>query len=1208
MKKHKPPIPLQQRKQQVSEILDRDYPDMNPLARDLLLKYPEVVHLDNVPFVGTSTVSHKIIYTGPVYWNRQYRTPHVLAEDIKREISRLIQEGIIEPSESEFNNAILPVAKTDPVTGKLKLRIVADFRSLNKSILVDRLPISDIQDLLNKLDGVQYVSVLDAASGYLQINLEPESQKYTAFRYDNKAYTYKKLAFGLGSAPSTYIRLMNVVLSGLSSCFCYMDDIIIFSKTKEEHLQTLDLVLKRFSFHGLELSLKKSNFIKKEVEYLGFTVSRDGLKTAPKTLKPMLNIELPTNLTEARRLCSLFSFYRRFIKNYASIAEPLVNLTRGHGTAKGTSTKVTPTRECAEALEKLKESLRKDVCLKYPNFSKPFIVTSDGSLSGLGAHLAQLDDKGHQRPLAFASRALHGSERNYPPVELECLAIVYALKQFRHVILGYAIDVFTDHKPLIYLMKHVDPTSRLYRYQLSLLEYNIRNIDYIQGTDNSVADYLSRFSLGADEDLNPTVVCHSDSAMAGATPPSYQYDQAETLKPRDDTLVVICGNARNLTEPEIGPELSPVKQIFSQLYETRQAIEPDLDVATRNSCPDVGEVTYIQDNGNKYAIIFTNLLDKPVKHSKKINLAKQMAAHPVLIAEGFKFKLKADNTHVRDYYFMAGLEEIIKYCSEFPSIKRVMLLWPHSVGTFEYEGKRMKNTISHLNHFGYALWQQNKKLTVVGQPDVNLEDIDMFCNAASLEATSKVTKEKLNLDLIIKEQATDKGVQEILSKMLNSQDVKEEYWQNDGILFKIDTNASRDDTARVYIPTSLTELVLNMYHDQSAHQGMAKTHMQCSSQVYWPNMQKDIKQYIAKCLLCVQAKCSVNRRVMSGHLLLPPHANHTLAIDLLGSLPRTGKHDQCIIAVCAYSRYVRVLPLQNGTAARVIDALNLIFSWQSKCQVIISDNAGCFKSNKFKEYLDELEIEHHFITPYNPQSNLAERSIRNVLSVLRVLSQNRPRNWDEHLPTVCDAINVGFNLSLQERPFYFFYGRDPTPNENFLNRTMTEITPSELFSRTKYSFETVEKILTEEHSKEDKKLMSSGRLTSYEIGDIVFVQRNFVNEPAYKILYPYTGPYRVVKIIGNTVDLVNLSNGQPRRCAMRNIKIYKIDDLTKTNHPNVNKKISLQSNNPDELAILENAPAEYPKQKIKNKNPVNPRPYNLRSKREVNVIYKIPNI
>ena len=136
-----------------------------------------------------------------------------------------------------------------------------------------------------------------------------------------------------------------------------------------------------------------------------------------------------------------------------------------------------------------------------------------------------------------------------------------------------------------------------------------------------------------------------------------------------------------------------------------------------------------------------------------------MAAHPALRAEGFKFKLKADNIHVRDYYFMAGLEEIIKNCSELPCIKRVMLLWPHSVGTFEYEGKRMKNTISHINHFGYALWQQDIKLTVVGQPDVNLEDIDMFCNSASLEATSKVTKEKLTLNIIIEEQAKNKGVQ-----------------------------------------------------------------------------------------------------------------------------------------------------------------------------------------------------------------------------------------------------------------------------------------------------------------------------------------------------------------------------------------------------------------------------------------------------------------
>ena len=221
-----------------------------------MLKYLETVHLEDMPYVGAKTVEHCIVYEGPVFFNRQYRTPHVLKDDIQKEVDRLIKEDLIEGAESEFNNAYLPVAKRDLATGKLKLRLVLDLRKFNENIAVDRLPISDINDLLNELHGAKYLTVLDAASGYLQISLTKDSRKYTAFRHHNNAYQYKRMCFGLGSAPSTWIRFMNLVTSGLSNVFCYMDDILIYSNTMEEHLKTLNLVLKRFSYHGLELSLK----------------------------------------------------------------------------------------------------------------------------------------------------------------------------------------------------------------------------------------------------------------------------------------------------------------------------------------------------------------------------------------------------------------------------------------------------------------------------------------------------------------------------------------------------------------------------------------------------------------------------------------------------------------------------------------------------------------------------------------------------------------------------------------------------------------------------------------------------------------------------------------------------------------------------------------------------------------------------------------
>lgn len=264
-----------------------------------------------------------------------------------------------------------------------------------------------------------------------------------------------------------------------------------------------------------------------------------------------------------------------------------------------------------------------------------------------------------------------------------------------------------------------------------------------------------------------------------------------------------------------------------------------------------------------FAIIVTNLLDRPNQGTEKTKLSKIIANNAELVTEGFQFKLKVDNMHVRDYYFMAELERIIKYCSENPNIKKVQLLWPHSNGVFTHEGRRMKNMISHMSHIGYALWQRGVQLSVVGQPEVGMEEIDLFCNATFVEAEPKIIKEKLNLDLIKLEQNKDEKIQKILKELKSNEKLAEEYWVKDEMLFKIDTKATRDDTACLCIPDSLVDLVLKLHHDQSAHPGMAKTNMQCKSQIYWPSMVKDIQKYISKCIICVQAKCSVNRKVMS---------------------------------------------------------------------------------------------------------------------------------------------------------------------------------------------------------------------------------------------------------------------------------------------------------------------------------------------------------
>ena len=489
--KHRPKIPIAKRRKLVEELINKECPDINIMAKNLILKYPETIHIPGIPYVGTKSVCHRIVYSGPVFFNRQYRVPQILEADIQAEIDRLLSEDLIECSESPYSNAFLPVTKIDPKSGKLKICVCLDLRSLNKGVQIDRLCIQNIQDLLNKLSGCKYLTVLDAASGYLQIPMTYESKPFTAFRYNNTCYVHNTMPFGLGSAPSTYIRFMNIVTSNIPGCFVYMDDLLIFSKTWKEHKNTMEQLLKRFSFYGLELNVKKCQFVTKEVEYLGFTFTPEGIKPQERLVKPMLEARMPKTLTEARSLISLFSFYRRFIRNFSMVAAPLINLTKGY-TGKGKRVQVKADKDCEESLATLKKALIDDVCLKYPNFDKKFVLITDASTKGLGAMLGQYDKENNLRPIAFASKSLNKAQQRYAAIDLECSGIVFGLKAFRPLIYGREIEIHTDHKPLIYLFKHADPNSRLYNYQLQILDYNITGISHISGKSNSTSDYLSR--------------------------------------------------------------------------------------------------------------------------------------------------------------------------------------------------------------------------------------------------------------------------------------------------------------------------------------------------------------------------------------------------------------------------------------------------------------------------------------------------------------------------------------------------------------------------------------------------------------------------------------------------------------------------------------------------------------------------------------------
>ena len=467
----------------------------------------------------------------------------------------------------------------------------------------------------------------------------------------------------------------------------------------------------------------------------------------------------------------------------------------------------------------------------------------------------------------------------------------------------------------------------------------------------------------------------------------------------------------------------------------------------------------------------------------------------------------------------------------------------------------------------------------------------MLCNAVEAKARVLQLTEKLHVSEIKTEQAKDPELNKIKLE-LQKTNPSNGYYLCEDIIYKIDPFNSDSELKRICIPKTLVGTVLKLGHDLNCHPGIAKTHLDCKSQLHWENMLKDIQSYVNNCGVCMRAKHSNNNQTINLHHKLPPHANHTIAIDLLGGLPKSGKYTQILIIVCAYSRFTKAIPLMSGTAEEIIKGLE---GWREAYGdpfMVISDNAGAFVSHKFKDFLENplVKMRQHLITPYAPQSNLAERLLRDVLSLLRVLTRDKPDTWPAHLPQVNTAINHGVHLTLKQRPSALFFGREPKASiiDFARDEGRAEIASSEPFIKTIYARELVEKELTKAHEYRDS-LQTTGRLTSYDLNDIVYLKRNFVNDKGYKIKYQFIGPFKINEIIGNTVTLLNLANGKERRAHMRNLKIFKSCDLTKSDHPNVDRMFPRADPPELEAEVFKNEENQEPTK-------ISPKKYNLRSK------------
>ena len=418
------------------------------------------------------------------YFNKSYPVPFAFRDAVEKQLSIMLEWNVIERATSLYINPLVVVVKKDK-----SVRLCLDARTLNQILVPEHESPIVPEELLQQFQNVQYLSTIDMVSSYWQIPLSVSSRKFTAFKYNEKVYQFKVLPFGLSTSVASFTRCMEMVLGPEVKDFAvnYVDDILVTSKTFDNHLLHLRKVFQQLAQAGMTINLNKSALCRDSVPFLGHVLTPSGITPNPKKLELIRDWPAPRNQKQLKGFLGLCSYYRRFSQLYAGVTERLRHLLKKES-------RWCWNIESEQVFQQIKELFIETVHLSYPDYTRTFFVQCDASnYYGLGGQVFQEDEEGNKLVISMASRLLQSSEINYTTSEKELLAIVWSLEKFRLFITGAKdLIIVTDHKALTFLLQCRLLSGRLARWTLWLQQFSF-TIKHCSGKENIAADILSRF-------------------------------------------------------------------------------------------------------------------------------------------------------------------------------------------------------------------------------------------------------------------------------------------------------------------------------------------------------------------------------------------------------------------------------------------------------------------------------------------------------------------------------------------------------------------------------------------------------------------------------------------------------------------------------------------------------------------------------------------
>lgn len=1034
-------------------------------------------------------------------YRRPYKCGPAELKLVQENIDNLMKKGFIRRSQSRFGAPVLFTPKKDG-----GMRMVIDYREINKVTIRNGYPLPATEELFPIVQGAEYFSKIDLHSGYYQIRIAEQDREKTAFVTRYGSYEFLVLPMGLCNSPGTFMELMNSVFEKQldKTVIVFLDDILVYSKTLEEHEQHLCEVLDILRQNKLYAKMSKCDLVRTEVDFLGHRVGREGLTQETAKTQAMIDWQQPTKKRQVQQFLGLANYYRKFVEGFSDIAAPLTRLTG--------SVPFTWGEEEQSAFERLKRGLATAPVLALPDVTLPFVIHSDSSSKAVGAVLQQDQGRGLQ-PLGYMSAMLLPAERAYPVHEQEMLAIVRALSQWRHLLVGQRVEVKSDHHSLQQFFTQRQLSKRQVRWMEELAQYDV-SIHYIPGRKNGAADALSRKeeeeaedqegatfeSLGWEVTMNAVRRVPRRSAeeekkdMQDCIRAATEITEKADGRPEPDAKGVVTMPTQQCTATTKKGGRCGSKTARGQYCWTHLRQQEGLRVKQSSLGAHAGAGLFAEkdfrrgeriawytgdwihdDRGGFYTLQIA--ANKTVDAARTNTAPGRWANDPRGSGRRANARFAAD--HVRGRASLRATKAIRK-------------------------GEEV------LVSYGKQYWKAGEVREVVDLTAISTLDL-----GRELSRECRADENYEQTRRAVEAGTGPAGVT-----------VEEGYLRERGVILVPNTHRAKT-------------IVVNQCHDEpmSGHLGRDKTLERVKLRFKWTGMDSWVADYVSSCTACQKNK-STNQKP-AGQLMplpIPGRPWEQVGLDFMGPFPKT---DAGMNGIAVFiDRLTKLLHIKavslELSAKQAADLANQeVVRLHGVPKVWVSDRDVRFTARFWADFWQLMGADLSLSTAYHPQTDgQTERANRTILQVMRSLVKDHQKNWDRHLWTAELAINSAAQASTGISPFSMNYLREAAlPMDIMLKTKVTTANPTaeQMYVDIRKVWQDATARIQLAQQRQKKGADARRRSEKFQVGDRVLLSTENINvvgskemKRSVKFAAKYIGPFPIIRVVNDNAYKLQL--------------------------------------------------------------------------------------